>query len=164
MKKITVKAKIIDQEYKAPALNENGEEIEAEIAEVSHIGIVAENSGDDLPIDQWVEDNKHTFPEGYTIEEKSLDAEIAFEAALEQAQAEIVKGMKGLAVFKVKVKEKALNQSQIAQLFSNPAISQIIATLSTGSLPLAVALINNFQADGVIVTEADKQAVIEALI
>lgn len=127
--------------------------------------ILEGNSGDDLLIDEWFNSlDLSKYPEGYIVEEKSLDAEIAFEAALEQAQGEIAKGMKGLAVFKVKVKEKSLNQSQIAQLFSNPSISQIIATLSTGSLPLAVALINNFPADGVIVTEADKQAVIDALL
>lgn len=158
MKKIIVKNKVIDIPY-TPATDEL-----PEIQEVFHYEILDENSGEDHAISQWLADNVHRYPEGYEVEHISLDAEIAFKVALEQAQAEIVKGMKGLAVFKVKVKEKALNQSQIAQLFSNPAISQIIATLSTGSLPLAVALINNFPADGVIVTESDKQAVIDALI
>ena len=82
---------------------------------------------------------------------------------MEVAQAEISKGMKGLAVFKVKVKEKQLNTNQIALLFSSPEIQKIISTLSTGSLPLASLLIANYQADGVIVTEEDKQAVIAAI-
>jgi hypothetical protein len=71
--------------------------------------------------------------------------------------------MKGLAVFKVKVKEKALTTNQIAQIFSDPAIQKIISTLSTGSLPLAAMLIAAYPADGVIITEEDKAAVLSAI-
>jgi hypothetical protein len=68
-----------------------------------------------------------------------------------------------IATFKVQVKKKVLSQTQIAQLFSSSEINKIIGTLSTGSIPLAIALINSYQADGVIVTEEDKAAVIAAL-
>ena len=92
-----------------------------------------------------------------------MSAEVAFDHAVQAAQAEIAKGMKGLAVFKVKVKEKGLNTAQIAQIFADPSIQKIIATLSTGSLPLAALLIAAYQADGIIVTEEDKAAVIAAI-
>jgi hypothetical protein len=127
--------------------------------------IIDQTQGEDAELAIWLQGNLsvNKYPEGYTVEYIDISAEVAFNHAVESAQAEISKGMKGLAVFKVKVKEKGLNTSQIAQIFGDPNIQKIIATLSTGSLPLASMLIANYQADGVIVTEEDKAAVIAAI-
>ena len=61
------------------------------------------------------------------------------------------------------VKKKQLSVSQIAELFDSEQIKKIIETLSTGSLSLASSLIQAYSADGVIVTEEDKQAVLQAI-
>lgn len=116
-------------------LNENGEMIE---------------TGNNLPAE-------------YQIVIEDISSQIEYENKIQSAMEEIAKGIKGIAVFKVKVKEKQLLPSQIAQLFSSSEIKLIIETLSTGSLPLAAALINAYPADGVLVTEEDKQAVLQAI-
>jgi hypothetical protein len=102
-------------------------------------------------------------PAEYEIVIEDLTQEIEQQAKFQAAMDEIAKGIKGIAVFKVKVKDKQLTSSQIAQLFASSEIKTIIETLSTGSLPLAAYLISNYPADGVIVTEEDKQAVLQAI-
>jgi hypothetical protein len=169
MKKLLVKIKVIDIPYSAAVEAIPATEFEPEIAaipevlEVSHEEIIAQTQGSDEELALWLAGDSFKYPEGYWVEYIDISAEIAFDQSVQAAQAEIAKGMKGLAVFKVKVKEKGLNTSQIAQIFADPAIQKIIATLSTGSLPLASMLIANYQADGVIVTEEDKAAVIAAI-
>lgn len=127
--------------------------------------IIDQTQGEDAELELWLQGNLsvNKYPEGYELEYIDISAEVAFTHAVEAAQAEIAKGMKGLAVFKVKVKEKGLNTAQIAQIFADPNIQKIIATLSSGSLPLAALLIAAYQADGIIVTEEDKAAVIAAI-
>jgi hypothetical protein len=127
--------------------------------------IIDQTQGEDAELAIWLQGNLsvNKYPEGYVTEYIDVSEEVAFNHAVEAAQAEIAKGMKGIAVFKVKVKEKGLNTSQIAQIFSDSAIQKIIATLSSGSLPLAALLIAAYQADGVIVTEEDKLAVLAAI-
>lgn len=127
--------------------------------------IIDQTQGSDADLESWLQGNLsvNKYPEGYSLEYIDISAEVAFNHAVESAQAEIAKGMKGLAVFKVKVKEKGLDTTQIATIFADPAIQKIIATLSTGSLPLAALLIAAYQADGVIVTEEDKLAVLAAI-
>jgi hypothetical protein len=134
-----------------------------EVLEVSHEEIIAQTQGSDEELDLWLAGDSFKYPEGYWVEYIDISAEIAFDQSVQAAQAEIAKGMKGLAVFKVKVKEKGLNTTQIAQIFADPAIQKIISTLSTGSLPLAALLIAAYQADGIIVTEEDKAAVLAAI-
>jgi hypothetical protein len=131
--------------------------------EVSHDEIIAQTQGTDDELAQWLAGDSFKYPEGYWVEYIDISVEIAFDQSVMVAQAEIAKGMKGLAVFKVKVKEKGLNTTQIAQIFADPAIQKIISTLSTGSLPLAALLIAAYQADGIIVTEEDKTAVLAAI-
>jgi hypothetical protein len=131
--------------------------------EVSHEEIIAQTQGSDEELAQWLAGDSFKYPQDHWVEYIDINAELAEQAALQQAQNEISKGIKGIAVFKVQVKKKSLSQSQIAGLFSNAEIGKIINTLSTGSLPLAVALINAYQADGVLVTEEDKAAVIAAI-
>jgi hypothetical protein len=127
--------------------------------------IIDQTQGEDAELAIWLQGNLsvNKYPEGYITEYIDVSAEVAFAHAVEAAQAEIAKGMRGIAVFKVKVKEKGLNTSQIAQIFSDSAIQKIISTLSSGSLPLAALLIAAYQADGIIVTEEDKAAVIAAI-
>jgi hypothetical protein len=127
--------------------------------------IIDQTQGEDAELAIWLQGNLsvNKYPEGYITEYIDISAEVAFNHAVESAQAEIAKGMKGLAVFKVKVKEKGLNTNQIASIFASPEIQKIISTLSTGSLPLASLLIAAYQADGIIVTEEDKAAVIAAI-
>lgn len=102
-------------------------------------------------------------PSEYEIVIEDISSQIEYENKLKSAMDEIAKGIKGIAVFKVKVKEKQLLPLQIAQLLSSSEIKLIIETLSTGSLPLAAALINAYPSDGVLVTEEDKQAVLQAI-
>jgi hypothetical protein len=127
--------------------------------------IIDQTQGEEAELAIWLQGNLavNKYPEGYITEYIDVSAEVAFNHAVEAAQAEIAKGMKGIAVFKVKVKEKNLNTSQIAVIFNDPNIQKIIATLSSGSLPLAALLIAAYQADGVIVTEEDKLAVLAAI-
>jgi hypothetical protein len=127
--------------------------------------IIDQTQGEDAELAIWLQGNLsvNKYPEGYVTEYIDVSAEVAFNHAVEAAQAEIAKGMRGIAVFKVKVKEKNLNTSQIAIIFNDSNIQKIIATLSSGSLPLAALLIAAYQADGVIVTEEDKLAVLAAI-
>jgi hypothetical protein len=144
-------------------LGVDGVEAIPEILEVSHEEIIAQTQGSDEELAQWLAGDSFKYPEFYWVEYIDVSTEVAFDQAVMAAQAEIAKGMKGLAVFKVKVKEKGLNTSQIGQIFSDPSIQKIIATLSTGSLPLAALLIAAYQQDGIIVTEEDKAAVLAAI-
>lgn len=192
MKKLLVKAKIIDQAYQ-PAIQfkpdrwikddievfeqpklDDGSNDESysyhpateaipEVLEQSHIEIIAQTQGTDDQLAQWLAGDSFKYPEGYWVEYVDISAEIEQQAKLQAAMDEIAKGIKGIAVFKVKVKEKGLSGQQIAQLFASEEIKKIIETLSTGSLPLASALISAYVADGVIVTEDDKQAVLAAI-
>jgi hypothetical protein len=127
--------------------------------------IIDQTQGEDAELAIWLQGNLsvNKYPEGYITEYIDVSAEVAFDQSVQAAQAEIAKGMKGLAVFKVKVKEKGLNTNQIASIFASPEIQKIISTLSTGSLPLAALLIAAYQADGIIVTEEDKAAVLAAI-
>lgn len=140
-----------------------GVEAKPEVLEVLKDQIIAQTQGSDEELAQWLAGDSFKYPEGYWVEYIDISTEIAFDQAVQTAQAEIAKGMKGLAVFKVKVKEKGLSTSQIGQIFADPSIQKIIATLSTGSLPLAALLIAAYQADGVVITEEDKAAVIAAI-
>lgn len=193
MKKLLVRAEFIIQEYQEPVEGVEaqpekwvkGEEVlfeapldltdyiyhpaiegveaVAEIPELKEWRVIAQTQGNDEELAQWLAGDSFKYPEGYVVEYIDISAEIEVQAKLQQAMEEISKGIKGIAIFKVKVKEKQLTSSQIAQLFSSSEIKLIIETLSTGSLPLASALIQAYQADGVIVTEEDKQAVIQAI-
>lgn len=127
--------------------------------------IIDLTQGEDADLSLWLQGNLsvNKYPEGYELEYINISEEVEFTHKVEAAQAEIAKGMKGLAVFKVKVKEKGLSTSQIGQIFADSSIQKIIATLSTGSLPLAALLIAAYQADGVVITEEDKAAVIAAI-
>lgn len=140
-----------------------GVEAKPEIPEVKETRIIAQTQGNDDELAQWLAGDAFKYPEGYWVEYVDISAEIEAQAKLQQAMDEIAKGIKGIAVFKVKVKEKQLSGQQIAQLFASDEIKKIIETLSTGSLPLASALINAYVADGVIVTKEDKQAVLQAI-
>lgn len=125
--------------------------------------ILGQTQGSDEELAIWLAGNIHKYPEGYEVEYIDITSEVEQAEKLQDAMDEISKGIKGIAVFKVKVKEKQLLPSQIAQLFSSSEIKLIIETLSTGSLPLAAALINAYPSDGVLVTEEDKQAVLQAI-
>jgi hypothetical protein len=169
MKKLLVKIKVIDIPYlpavEAIPATETEPEVPAipEQPEVSHIKIIAQTQGSDEELAEWLAGDSFKYPQGYWVEYVDISAGLAEQAALQQAQEEISKGIKAIAVFKVQVKKKGLSQSQIAELFSSSEINKIIGTLSTGSIPLAIHLINNYQSDGVIVTDEDKAAVIAAL-
>lgn len=144
-----------------PAIN--GVEAVAEVPEIKEWQVIDQTQGQESELEVWLAGNLHKYPEGFVTEYIDISAEIEAQAKLQQAMDEISKGIKGIAIFKVKAKEKQLTSSQIAQLFSSSEIKLIIETLSTGSLPLASALISAYQADGVIVTEEDKQAVLQAI-
>lgn len=140
-----------------------GVEAKPEIPEIKETRIIAQTQGNDEELAQWLAGDSFKYPEGYWVEYVDISQEIEQQAKLQQAMDEISKGVKAIATFKVRVKEKQLSGSQIAQLLASDEIKKIIETLSTGSLPLASALINAYQADGVIVTEEDKQAVLSAI-
>jgi hypothetical protein len=138
-----------------------------ELIEISPaIPAVLDEQGNEISpaIDAVYEEKVEHFPAEYTIEIEDISAQIEQERIKAEAQLEIEKGIKGIVAFKVLVKNKNLGQQHIAQLFANPEILKIINALSTGSLALASLLITNFPADGVIVTEEDKQAVLSAIL
>lgn len=163
MKRILIKNKIITQQYVAPVFDEIGNIIQEEIPELYEVGeVISQTQGKDDEIGAWLEQIKNKYS-NYIVEYIDITAELEQAEKLQAAMEEISKGIKGIAVFKVKVKEKQLPPSQIAQLFSSSEIKLIIETLSTGSLPLAAALISAYPSDGVLVTEEDKQAVIQAI-
>jgi hypothetical protein len=169
MKKLLIKSKVIDIPY-SPAVEavpatETEPAIEAipEQLEVSHEEIIAQTQGTDEELAQWLAGDSFKYPEGYWVEYIDISADVAFDQAVADAQAEISKGIKALAVFKARVKAKNLTTGQVATLFSMSHISEIITILSTGSIGLAIASISAFEADGVLVTEEDKAAVIAAL-
>ena len=141
-----------------PAIPEIPEQVE-----VSHEEIISQTQGNDDELAVWLAGDAFKYPAGYWVEYVDITAELEDHKALEAAKLEIQKGMDALAVFKVRVKQKGLTNTQLAQLFNNTEINKIIATLSTGSIGLSVALINNYVADGVLVTEEDKLAVLAAL-
>ncbi len=134
-----------------------------EVLEVKEWRVIAQTQGTDEELAVWLAGDSFKYPAGYQVEYIDLAAEIEQADKFQQAMDEIAKGIKGIAVFKVKVKEKQLTGQQIAQLFASEEIKKIIETLSTGSLPLASSLIAAYVADGVIVTEDDKQAVLSAI-
>ena len=135
-----------------------------EVKEVKEWRVIAQTQGNDEELAVWLEGDKFKYPEGYEVEYIDLTEEINFQNKLKEARLEIDKGMKALALFKVRVKDKNLTTSQIAQLFGDEKINKIISTLSTGSLPLAVMLISSYPTDGVIVSEEDKLALIQELV
>lgn len=126
--------------------------------------IIIQTQGKEENLVGWVEEAMRYYTESYTVEEIDITAEVEYEEELSKCMQEINKGIKGIAVFKVLVKKKQLLPSQIAQLFSSSEIKLIIETLSTGSLPLAASLISAYPSDGLLVTEEDKQAVLEAIM
>jgi hypothetical protein len=138
-------------------------EYKPEQLEVKSIHVLGQTQGEDDDLAVWLSGNLHKYPENHFVEYIDISAEVEQQELLSQAMQEITKGIQGIAVFKVRVKQKQLTTAQIAQLFSSEQIKQIIETLSTGSLPLAASLIQAYPADGVIVTEEDKQAVLQAI-
>jgi nitric oxide reductase large subunit len=85
------------------------------------------------------------------------------ESEIQAAIAEIDKGKRALALFKVLNQKKGLTPQQRGKLLSDSKIKDILDALNTGSIPVAVALINSFPADGILVTEQDKQKLISEL-
>jgi hypothetical protein len=131
--------------------------------EIKEWRVIAETQGTDEELAIWLEGDKFKYPEGYIVEYIDISQELDEAKKLQAAKEEISKGINALAVFKVRVKNKGLTTAQIGQLFASPEINKIIFALSTGSIPLAIALISNYEADGVIVSEEDKASVIAAL-
>jgi Xaa-Pro aminopeptidase len=82
---------------------------------------------------------------------------------INQYRAQIEKGVSAIAYFRLLNDQKNLNESQKAQILSNSSIQQIIQTLSVGNIDIAKNLINAYQADGVLVTNEDKQKIIAFL-
>ena len=102
-----------------------GVEGKPEQLEVKSIHLLDQTQGNDDELAVWLAGNTHKYPSNYFVEYVDISAEIEQQAKLQQAMDEISKGIKGIAVFKVKVKEKGLSGSQISQLFASDEIKKI---------------------------------------
>jgi hypothetical protein len=99
----------------------------------------------------------------YTIEISDVTAEVEAQEAIDVAFKEIEKGMYALATFKARIKAKELSVSQIGSLFSDASIQKIISALSMGSIEVSKVLIAAYVADGVLISNDDKDAVLAIL-
>ena len=61
--------------------------------EVSHEEIIAQTQGSDEELALWLAGDSFKYPEGYTVEYIDISSEVAFNHAVESAQAEIAKAV-----------------------------------------------------------------------
>lgn len=102
-------------------------------------------------------------PQNFSYLIVDISEEKEKEQRLREALSDIKKGEMALATFRARNKEKNLNSQQKLQLFTNQNIMSILNALTAGSVDIALSLIQAYQADGVLVTEEDKSALIAEL-
>lgn len=91
-----------------------------------------------------------------------LDSQL-YEKEIAEMEAEINKGKRVVALFKVLNNKKNLTKSQRKQQLGNASIKAIMEALGAGSLPIAAELIQNYVPDGLLVTEQDKISLLKEL-
>lgn len=84
----------------------------------------------------------------------------AMEKDIKIAQDEARKGQRLIALFRVLNKRKNLSKAQKKQLLGDAKIQAILNSLSVGSLPEAIDMIDALVPDGVIITDNDKQTIL----
>jgi hypothetical protein len=100
------------------------------------------------------------------IYERELTEEETFQKEVEESEsyvADIQKGQRAVAFFRLLNDKKGLTSEQKLQAISTPSIQAILQMLTIGKLPEAISMIRAIEADGVIVTETDKQKLIKFL-
>lgn len=95
--------------------------------------------------------------------EASVAAQKQREEDIQVALKEASKGQRVMALFRVLNKKKNLTGLQKKALLSDTNIKSIMDALDAGSLDVAGSLINAYVADGVLVTEQDKQTLLQEL-
>lgn len=159
MKKLLIKSKVIDQEYKAPVLNESGEILEPEIPEVSHLQVIDQTQGMEEDLQVWLSGNVHKYPEGYIVEwidlteewnkKLSIEAKIAIGKKAKDACENVLDLISGYNL------NRSLTVEQISVMQTN--FASIEKALQSGRPSLAKAYISQVIADGVLVTEEMKE-------
>jgi hypothetical protein len=98
--------------------------------------------------------------------ERPLSADEEFQKEVNESQsyvADIQKGQQAIAFFRLLNDKKGLTKAQKKQAMGNAEIQSVLQMLSLGKLPDAAELIEAIQADGVIVTNLDKQKMLKFL-
>lgn len=159
MKKLLIKSKVIDQEYKAPVLNEAGEIVEPEIPEISHLQVIDQTQGMEEELQVWLSGNVHKYPEGYIAEwvdlteewnkKLAIEAKIAIGKKAKDACENVLDLISGYNL------NRQLTVEQISVMQTN--FSSIEKALQSGRPSLAKAYISQVIADGVLVTEEMKE-------
>lgn len=93
----------------------------------------------------------------------SKDSKDQKEKDIQRMMASSDKGKRIIAYFRVRNEQKNLSKTQRKQLLGSPNIKSIMDALGAGSLDIAKDLIQAYAADGVLVTEADKQALLNEI-
>lgn len=106
---------------------------------------------------------KVKLPKMYTTIILDITQEKNDQRLMVDAANELAKGQKALILFKMLNKKKGLTKAQRKTLLSDPKINQIMSTLQSGTIDVAIDLIQAYVADGVLVTESDKTALVNAL-
>jgi hypothetical protein len=99
----------------------------------------------------------------YEVVITDITAEAEMQDGIDVAFNEIAKGVRALAIFKARLKAKGLTPVQIGALFSDAEILKIISALNSGAIDVSKALVAAYVADGTLVSEADKTAVLAEL-
>jgi len=159
MKKLLIKSKVIDQEYKAPVLNEAGEIVEPEIPEISHLQVIDQTQGMEEELQVWLAGNIHKYPEGYIVEwvdlteewnkKLAIEAKIAIGKRAKEACENVLDLISGYNL------NRELTVEQISMMQTN--FATIEKALQSGRPSLAKAYISQAVADGVLVTEEMKE-------
>lgn len=158
MKKLLIKSKVIDQEYKAPVLNEAGEIVEPEIPEISHLQVIDQTQGMEEELQVWLSGNIQKYPEGYVAEwidlteewnkKLAIEAKIAIGKKAKEACENVLDLISGYNL------NRSLTVEQISVMQTN--FASIEKALQSGRPSLAKAYISQVIADGVLVTEEMK--------
>ena len=138
-----------------------GVEAVAEIPEqpeVKEWQVIAQTQGSDEELAIWLAGDVHKYPEGYQVEYIDISAEIQQRAAMDHARKAMECGKSAQAAMLVRNAAKNLTTDQVKQIVATYA--PIKGLLDTGSLQSAIEEIQKIQADGVLVTQADKEAII----
>lgn len=110
--------------------------------------------------------NEIVLPADFTVSYEDITDQANFEAELAESEtyvADIQKGTKAIAFFRLLNDKKGLTAEQKNAALADVNLQKIMQLLSLGKLPEAKYLISNFAADGVIVTESDKLKLVRFL-
>lgn len=97
----------------------------------------------------------------YTIED--ITAQKQLEEAMAVAKVELEKCQRAHIVFKARSALKNLTNEQKVALASSDSVKAVVEAITSCSIPQVKLMIQNYVADGVLVSEEDKTAMLEEL-